>query len=160
MPRSAPPSLPLATFRFRHREAQDDYFVAYALDLSGLAMPLAGGEIHPKNLIEFTGKDNVRLTLLIRDSRTGRIIPGLKPQASLIAADGKLYGPGELLFSCPWLYHYGRNARIPRKGLYTLACTLMPGLPPLGPAERAIRAASRDRVRKRFIAARKEGLAQ
>ena len=82
---------------------------------------LAGAELHPKNLIEFTGKDNVRLTLLIRDSRTGRLIPGLKPQASLIAADGKLYGPGELpLVVHSWLYHYGRNARIPRKGLYKL----------------------------------------
>jgi hypothetical protein len=98
-----------------------DYFVAYALDYSGLAMPLAGGELHPKNLIEFSGKDNVRLTLLIRDSRTGRLIPNLKPQASLIAADGKLYGPGELpLVTHSWLYHYGRNDRIPRKGIYKL----------------------------------------
>jgi hypothetical protein len=98
-----------------------DYFVAYALDYSGLAMPLAGAKLHPKNLIEFTGKDNVRLTLLVRDSRTGRLIPGLKPQAILIGADGKPYGPGELpLVIHSWLYHYGRNARIPRKGLYKL----------------------------------------
>jgi hypothetical protein len=98
-----------------------DYFVAYALDYSGLAMPLAGAKLHPKNLIDFSGKDNVSLAVLIRDSRTGRLIPGLKPQASLIAADGKLYGPGELpLVVHTWLHHYGRNARIPRKGLYKL----------------------------------------
>jgi hypothetical protein len=98
-----------------------DYFAAYALDYSGLSLPLAGAKLHPKNLIDFTGKDNVSLTLLVRDSRTGRLIPGLKPQASLAAADGKLYGPGELpLILHTWLYRYGRNARIPRKGLYRL----------------------------------------
>lgn len=102
-------------------EPAGDYFVGYALDYSGLAMPIGGAKLRPKNLIELTGKDNVLLTLLIRDSRTGRLIPGLKPQASLIAADGKLYGPGELpLVTHAWLYHYGRITRIPRKGLYKL----------------------------------------
>lgn len=98
-----------------------DYFVAYALDYSGLELPLAGVKLHPKNLIEFTGKENASLTLLVRDSRTGRVIAGLKPQAILAATDGKLYGPGELPLVLPtWLYHYGRNIRIPRKGLYQL----------------------------------------
>ena len=84
-------------------------------------MPLAGAKLHPKNLLELTGKDNVSLAVLVRDSRTGRLIPGLKPQASLIAVDGKLYGPGEMPpVVQSWLYHYGRNARIPRKGLYQL----------------------------------------
>jgi hypothetical protein len=98
-----------------------DYFVAYALDYSGLSMPLAGAKLHPKNLLELTGKDNVRLAVLVRDSRTGRLIPQLKPQANLIAADGKPYGPGEMPpVIQSWLYHYGRNTRIPRKGLYKL----------------------------------------
>ena len=74
-----------------------------------------------KNLIEFSGKDNVRLEVLVRDSRTGRLMPGLKPQASLVAADGSVYDPGELpLTGHSWLNHYGRNLRIPRKGLYKL----------------------------------------
>ncbi len=38
-----------------------DYFVAYALDFHGLAMPLGGAKLHLKNLSAFTGKDNVRL---------------------------------------------------------------------------------------------------
>ena len=89
-------------------------------------MPRQAAKLHPKNLLELTGKDNVRLAFLARDSRTGRLIPGLKPQASLIAADGKLYGPGELpLVGHSWLYHYDGNARIPRKGLYSCACTSM-----------------------------------
>lgn len=90
---------------------KEDYFVAYALDLASMA----------KSLTSFTGKADVRLQLLARDSRTGRIIPGLQPQASLIAADDVSYGPGELsLIWYPWLTHYAGDARIPRKGLYTL----------------------------------------
>jgi len=96
----------------------DDYFVAYALDFPGPAISLGGSKLHFKGL---TGKDDVRLALLARDSRTGRFIPGLKTQASLIDADGNSYGPGELsLTSYSWLIHYRGEARIPRKGLYTL----------------------------------------
>jgi hypothetical protein len=99
----------------------DDYFVGYALDFSGMAIPLGGSKLHLRSLSGFTGKDDVRLELLARDSRTGRIIPGLKPQASFVAADGESYGPGELSLSWyPWLTHYGGDVRIPRKGVYTL----------------------------------------
>jgi hypothetical protein len=98
-----------------------DYFVAYALDFTGPAMQLKSATLYFKNLLEFTGKDDVRVEILPRDSRTGRLIPGLKPQASLVAADGKLYGLGDLPLAWhPWLNRYGRNVRIPRKGLYKL----------------------------------------
>jgi hypothetical protein len=98
-----------------------DYFVGYALDYSGRTVQIAGSKLRIKNLVEFTGKDNMRLSVLPRDSRTGRLIPGLKLQASLIAADGKLYGPGELpVLWNPWLTQYGRDSRIPRKGFYKL----------------------------------------
>jgi hypothetical protein len=98
-----------------------DYFVGYALDYSGRAVPIGGSKLRVRNLIELTGKDNVRLELLARDSRTGRLIPGLNVQASLVAADGKLYGPGEMpLLWNSWLNHYGRDTRIPRRGEYKL----------------------------------------
>jgi hypothetical protein len=99
-------------------EPSDDYFVAYALGDPALA------KLRVKNLFEFSGKDNVRLEVLVRDSRTGRLIPGLNPQASLLAADGAVYNPGGLPFDLnSWLDHYGRSLRIPRKGLYTLTVT-------------------------------------
>jgi hypothetical protein len=98
----------------------DNYFVAYALGIPGLSIALGGSRLHVKNLASLT-KDDVRLQLLARDSRTGRIIPGLKAQASLIDADGDSYGPGDLsLVWFPWLTHYAGDARVPRKGLYTL----------------------------------------
>ncbi len=98
-----------------------DYFVGYALGSSELAMQVAGAKLHPKNLIDFSGKENVRLSILPRDSRTGRLIPNLKLQASLIAPDGKTYGPGEMpLLWHSWINQYQRDARISRKGFYKL----------------------------------------
>jgi hypothetical protein len=96
---------------------QADYFVAYALD--EVDTPLA--RLRMKNLLEFSGMESLRLEVLVRDARTGRLLPGLKPLARLVAADGTVYGPGELPLTWhPWLNHYGRNLRVPRKGLYAL----------------------------------------
>jgi hypothetical protein len=95
-----------------------DYFVAYALDFPGPVIQLGGSRIHFKSL---TGRDDVRLQMLVRDSRTGRFIPGLKPQATLLDAANESHGPGELpLNSYTWLTHYVGDTRISRKGLYTL----------------------------------------
>jgi hypothetical protein len=100
-------------------EPSDDYFVAYALEDS------ASAGLRMKNLFEFSGKNNVRLELVVRDSRTGRLIPGLVPQASLVAADGTVIEPVELPPTWrSWLDHYGRSLRIPRKGTYTLSVSL------------------------------------
>jgi hypothetical protein len=98
-----------------------DYFVGYALDHSGAALSVGGAKLRLKNLVEFGGKDDVRLTLLVRDSRTGRPIPGLRPQASL-AGGGKLYGPGDLTFVWhPLLARYAGDTRVPGKGPYSLS---------------------------------------
>jgi hypothetical protein len=89
-----------------------DYFVSYALD-----DPSQAG-LH---LLDLGGKDNVRLEILVRDSRTGRLIAGLKPHASLAIAGGAVYDGGEFPFTRhTFLDHYGRNLRILRKGLYQL----------------------------------------
>jgi hypothetical protein len=82
---------------------------------------VSGAELHIKNLMDLNGKSTARVIVFPRDSRTGRLIPGLKPQASLIAPNGKLYGPGELALAWhPWFNHYGRRVRIPRNDVYKL----------------------------------------
>jgi len=102
-----------------------DYFVGYALgyalDNSAPTTSVSGAELHIKNLMDLNGKSTARVIVFPRDSRTGRLIPGLKPQASLIAPNGKLYGPGELALAWhPWFNHYGRRVRIPRNDVYKL----------------------------------------
>ena len=61
--------------------AAGDYFIGYAM----AAPPGAGSQL--KRDLGLAHHDEP-LTLLIRDSRSGRLIPGLVPHASLVAADG------------------------------------------------------------------------
>ena len=92
-----------------------DYFVAYALGAPSMRPRV-------KSLFEFSGKDNVQLEVLVRDSRSGRLIPGLHPLASLVAADGTGYEPEELApIRHSWLDRYGRSFRLSRKATYTLS---------------------------------------
>lgn len=89
-----------------------DYFIAYALSSSESGF-------HVKGLLP--GKDSAQLVLLVRDSRTGRFLYGLAPKGDLIASNGTPLGPDELQpIWHPWLAPYGRNLRLPRKGLYRL----------------------------------------
>ncbi len=98
--------------------ASGDYFAGYVLDYSAL---LPGGKLRVRNLLDLSGKNSVRVVVFPRDSRTGRFIPGLKPRASLVAADGTLYGPGDLnLLWHPWFNHYEHSVKVPRKGAYQL----------------------------------------
>lgn len=98
--------------------ASGDYFVGYALDYSAM---LPSSKLRVRNMLDLSGKNSVRVVVFPRDSRTGRFIPGLKPRASLVAADGALYGPGDLnLIWHPWFNHYEHSVKVPRKGSYKL----------------------------------------
>jgi len=96
-----------------------DYFAGYALDDSALVPPNLETKLHLR--IHVSGKAEVRVVVFPRDSRTGRLIPGLKPQISITAANGAQFGPGELpTIWHPWFNHYGRSVRLPRDGTYKL----------------------------------------
>jgi hypothetical protein len=102
-------------------QASGDYFAGFALDSSALITTIPGAELHIRNMLDLSGNSRVRVVVFPRDSRTGRLIPGLKPTADLVAADGKQYGPGELPLTWhAWFNHYGRGVRAPRNGVYKL----------------------------------------
>ena len=61
-------------------KSDGNYFVAYALETAPSAM-LA--RLRRKRPPEFGPNENARLDVLVRDSRTGRLIPFLAPRASL-----------------------------------------------------------------------------
>ncbi len=103
-------------------KADGNYFVAYALEPASSAV-LA--RLHRKAPLDF-GKENARLHVLVRDSRTGRLIPFLAPQAS-VETPGELHDKGPLApMRHPWLDLYGRYLRLERKVSYRLWVTLEP----------------------------------
>ena len=103
-------------------KASGDYFVAYSLEGAPSA---ALARLRHKAPLEF-GKENARLHVLVRDSRTGRLIPFLAPQASL-ETPGELHDKGTLApMRHPWFNLYGRYLRLERKTSYRLRVTLEP----------------------------------
>jgi hypothetical protein len=98
-----------------------DYFVGYALNSSALVTLIPRAKLHIRNMIHVAGTTELRVVVFPRDSRTGRLIQGLKPQVNIIAANGAQFAPGELpLLWHSWFSHYGRSVLLPRKDTYKL----------------------------------------
>lgn len=98
-----------------------DYFVGYALNYSTLVTTVPKAMLRIRNMIHMAGTTELRVVLFPRDSRTGRLLQGIRPQVNIIAADGTPYGPGEVpLLWHSWFNHYGRSIQLARKNTYKL----------------------------------------
>lgn len=99
------------------QQTADDYIIGYAVED-------AEGMYHPKdgNLVWHNPTDeNAHLEIVVQDARDKRFIPGLEVQATLIDESGREIGTHRQPFLWhPWLYHYGRNWKLPGDGEYTL----------------------------------------
>lgn len=72
---------------------------------------------------------NAHLEIGLRDSLTGRFLPGLRVRGTMIDDHGRSAGTFEQPFMWhSWIHHYGRNWRVPRSGRYTVR--LHADLPP------------------------------
>jgi hypothetical protein len=98
------------------REA-GEYIVGYAVeDAEGMYHQHDG-----KLMWMEAGEENAHIEIAVRDGADNRFIPGLTVQVTVVDAQGKEVGTHvqEFLWH-PWLYHYGRNWRLPGDGEYTL----------------------------------------
>jgi len=76
---------------------------------------------------EEPGEGEVHLEVSVRDGADGRFVPGLDVRATLIDERGSEVGTHVQPFLWhPWLYHYGRNWRIPGDGRYRLRIHIEP----------------------------------
>ncbi len=106
------------------KEAEDggekragDYLVGYAVEDAEGTYHMKDGKLEWKN----PEKENVHVEVSVRDGADGRFVPALTVHATLIDPDGKEVGTHEQPFLWhPWLYHYGRNWKVPGNGKYTL----------------------------------------
>jgi hypothetical protein len=100
------------------REVQSgEYLVAFAVEeAEGMWVPKGGDLewVEPED-------ENAHIEVAVRDAADGRLIPGLKIEATVIDGDGQEIGTQELpLLWHPYLYHYGKNWTLPADGSYTL----------------------------------------
>lgn len=94
-----------------------DYIVAYAVEDAEGMYHMENGELVWKEPEE----ENCHIEIAVRDAADNRFIPGLTVHVRVTASDGMDVGRHEQRFLWhPWLYHYGRNWKVPSDGRYTL----------------------------------------
>lgn len=95
-----------------------DYLVGYAVEKAeGMYRLDENGEL----VWEEPQDENLHLEVSVRDAADGRFIPNLTVHARLIDSSGNDVGLHRQPFIWhPWLYHYGRNWKVPGDGDYTL----------------------------------------
>lgn len=72
-------------------------------------------------------EENTHIEVAVRDGADGRFVPGLTVYATLIDSNGNEIGTHQQPFLWhPWLYHYGRNWKVPGDGTYTLRIHVEP----------------------------------
>ena len=100
-----------------------DLLVAYAIEEAEGMYQWAEGRLQWQNPTD----ENAHVEIAVRDARDGRFIPGLDVTVSLATADGAEVGTHQQSFLWhPWLYHYGRNWKVPGDGEYRLAVHIKP----------------------------------
>lgn len=100
-----------------------DYLVGYAVEDAEGMYHLEGGDLVWHNPQD----ENAHIEIVVRDAADGRFIPGLRVHVTVVDQGGHELGTHqqELLWH-PWLYHYGRNWRLPGDGAYTLRVRIDP----------------------------------
>jgi hypothetical protein len=94
-----------------------EYIVAYAVEKAEGLYHLKDGKLEWE---EPKGK-NAHFEVSVRDASDLRFIPGLDVRLTVLDNDGKKISKHKMPFLWhPWLYHYGRNWKLPGDGEYTL----------------------------------------
>lgn len=100
-----------------------DYLVACAVEEAEGMWQMRDGSL------EWTEPEdeNVHVEVAVCDGADGRFIPGLEVTLTLVDEGGREVGthPQPFLWH-PWLYHYGRNWKVPGDGRYTLRVRIEP----------------------------------
>lgn len=103
--------------------AAGDYFVGYAVEHAEGMYHLVDGKLEwhePED-------ENAHIEVSVRDGADGRFVPGLRITCTVIDSGGNEIGTHEQPFLWhPWLYHYGRNWKVPASGTYTLRIRIEP----------------------------------
>lgn len=94
-----------------------DYIVAYAVEKAEGMYHLENGQLQWQEPQDA----NCHIEVSVRDAADNRFIPGLNVQVRVIASNGDDVGRHRhLMLWHPWLFHYGRNWKVPSDGKYTL----------------------------------------
>lgn len=108
-------------------KAVGHYLVGYAIEA-----PEGMYEVQDGQLVWREPEDeNIHIEISVRDGADGRFVPALDVELTVLNANGDEVGTHhQPLLWHPWLYHYGRNWRLPGDGNYTFRIKIgMPAFP-------------------------------
>lgn len=92
------------------------YLIGYAVEKPEGMYHVMGNELswhEPRD-------ENIHIEISVRDGGDGRFIPALDVRLTVLNAEGEVVGTHQHPFLWhPWLYHYGRNWKLPGSGKYT-----------------------------------------
>lgn len=105
-----------------------DYLIAFALEeAEGMYAPKKRKKKGEKNgngalKLEWREpkKENIHIEVSVRDKADGRMIPGLDIEVTVMKGRSKIGTHKHPLLWHPYLYHYGRNWKVPGDGKYDL----------------------------------------
>lgn len=107
--------------------AHGEYLIAYAIEKAeGMYMPKKGQKKRVKNggalKLEWhePKQHNIHIEVSVRDKADGRMIPGLDVEVTVMKGRRKVGTHRLPMLWHPYLYHYGRNWRVPGDGKYDL----------------------------------------
>lgn len=93
------------------------YIVGFAIE----QIDWASNHLAEQLAWEESQDENLHVEIVVQDGTDGHFIPGLAVHTTLVDENGNVIGTQKQPFLLhPWLFHYGRNWRVPREGLYTL----------------------------------------
>ena len=115
------------------KTAMDGEQVKYGPYLLTYAVEYAEGYWRYKNdkllyniKVENSAEKNAHVEVAVFDALTGRMIPGFEVETTFFKANEEISSVAPTLMWHPWLYHYGNNFRVPKKGKYELKVKTSP----------------------------------
>lgn len=100
-----------------------DFTVALVAEKAEGLYMLQGGQLQWTE----PGDNNAHLEVGPRDAGDGRFVPGLDISLTLTTSTGEQVGQETMpLIWHPWLYHYGKNWKVPGDGTYHATVTIQP----------------------------------
>lgn len=92
--------------------------------LVGYAVEDAEGMYHSQDahlMWQEPQNENVHIEITVQDGADRRFIPGLTVHVTVLSSNEEEFGTHQQPFLWhPWLFHYGRNWKVPGDGTYTL----------------------------------------
>lgn len=103
-----------------------DYWVACAVEYAEGFWYEKRGQLAYDTGAEESAEHNAHVEVAVADAVTGRLLTDIAVSATLLLGEHSLGTRQQALMWHPWLYHYGRNWRVPRSSNYRLRVELGP----------------------------------